>query len=309
MNFKEMRFLEFKHNYFMLTASKWLVYLVVHLFICQALAHGPGDPVFLSSAVMANNFSTAEMKPGILRLKYSPLKFDMDVSKAHSEDPSNNSGYGFMSSGVLTKFETENGFYGLGGSLSYFQGTGKTTLLMASSPLERFMGDHKVSGFIATFTANMDPTKKISWFNLPMFIGVSLQKLSSQSNGTFTSVDRDNSNPTMPFGTVTIDQRSDFTGLGVYAGLGPQFVIDPDWFTVTPFTTIIVPINRQSISTTMDDQRFDSRVPKIHPESLIPVVGVEFAIPRTNSSFLWIPSQMTQGASVFTLSWSQEISI
>lgn len=281
--------------------------ILLYVLICSSLvfAHGTDDPYFVGATMLSNSFPTKEMELNKFQLKVSPFKFNVDVSQKDADDPGYVNGYGVFASGVYTARENDYGRFGFGGTLGYFRGTGQTVLLNAGSPLERMMGHHEIEGFLSAVTANMDLTKNIAWWNLPMFVGLSFQSFSTHANGQFDVANK-NGVGAGPFGSAVVNQRAKLNSFGFFTGVGSQFVLSPDWFSVMPFTMISIPFSRPEVVNELNDERFRPRVPTTSRQSFIPAMGAEFAIPKYNLSLIYVPKYLSQGVSIYTLTFTRD---
>lgn len=256
--------------------------------------------------MLSNSFPSKEMELGKFQLKVAPFKFEVDVSQKDASDPGYVNGHGVFASGVYTALENNYGRFGFGGTLGYFRGTGQTVLLNAGSPLEKMMGHHQIEGFLSAATANMDLTKNIDWWNLPMFVGLSFQSFTTQAGGQFDVVNKDGAVSTNPFGAAVVNQRAKLNSFGLFTGIGSQFILSPEWFSVMPFTMISIPFSRPEVVNELNEERFRPRVPTTSRQSFIPAMGAEFAIPKYDLSFIYVPKYLSQGVSIYTLSFTKD---
>lgn len=287
-----------------------LIFGLALLVTRSAHALGYGDPIFVSSTALTQVFPSEEMRieegyGSKLQLKFSPFRFQLKASEIHGDDPSQAQGAGLVMSAVWTLRQTERASYGWGAAFAGFSGAGPSLLLVAGSPLEKFTADAKQSGVVAAITANMDLTRAWESWNLPMFVGLSFNQLTSQSQADFVSVDRDGLNPSMPFGAVNVRRDSKLTGVGLFAGIGSQFKVFNDILRLTPFAMISVPVQKPQEDIGLSDTRFASRVPQHDTKAFIPVYGAEVILPKWGLSFLWTPARLAQGVSVTTMSWTK----
>lgn len=257
----------------------------------------------LATSLVSRVVPTKALDEKVLHFKFIPAYF------AFKEDQETGGGerkFSDMSGGggalnMVYGFSPHWGIAVLG---SYFSGDGQRGFNRNPStptPIRQIVGSLKTSGVAASAGVIYDPFSDPEGFRLPIYLGFTYFNAKEISNGVLA-------------GAGQLEHVQKFNTVGVQFSIAPQFdtdvfgLFDTKIFRVIPFVGVVALSNGGSDTCTAQGSGASCGTLAKPSNSPHPVGGLEVAYKPWDLSFTYIPSPLTTGASLYTLSYTRSFS-